>query len=64
MTLLEPPENIVLALDPPLSGTMNPGDAMALWLVGETAVLESGRGSGHKVLHSRKNARTGAVTAR
>ncbi|URM30054.1 YncE family protein [Pseudomonas frederiksbergensis] len=78
MTLLEPPENIVLALDlprvlgatrpvegadigismviydlvidgggatvevdPPLSGTMNPGDVMALWLVGETAVLES-----------------------
>ncbi|URM26553.1 Ig-like domain-containing protein [Pseudomonas frederiksbergensis] len=32
-------EGATVEIDPPLSGTMNPGDVMALWLVGETTFL-------------------------
>lgn len=34
-------EGAVVLVDPPLSGTMDPGDFMELWLVGESAVLDS-----------------------
>ena len=34
-------EGAVVLVDPPLSGTMDPGDVMELWLVGESAVLDS-----------------------
>lgn len=34
-------EGATVEIDPPLSGTMNPGDVMELWLVGETTFLYS-----------------------
>jgi hypothetical protein len=34
-------EGAVVLVDPPLSGTMDPGDIMELWLVGELAALDS-----------------------
>ena len=34
-------EGATVEIDPPLSGTMNPGDVMELWLLGETTFLYS-----------------------
>ncbi len=34
-------EGAVVLVDAPLTGTMDPGDVMELWLVGESAVLDS-----------------------
>lgn len=34
-------EGAVVLVDPPLSGTMDPGDLMELWLEGESAALDS-----------------------
>jgi hypothetical protein len=34
-------EGAVVLVDPPLSGTMDPGDIMELWLEGESAALDS-----------------------
>lgn len=34
-------EGAVVIVDPPLSGTMDPGDVMELWLEGESATLDS-----------------------
>ncbi|MFJ2486567.1 hypothetical protein ACIOVB_10505, partial [Pseudomonas sp. NPDC087639] len=39
--LVDDGEGAVVFVDPPLSGTMDPGDVMELWLTGESAVLDS-----------------------